>query len=134
MKLFNLLVILFAVLFSSHCLARGTDFQNYVYDDQGNPLFVKVYVPASKMELWKSSDKINLLSAEGQKIQILRRIVQEDGRGGFLVVPIKKKRSKDDDDEESTWECPYCLTVNPSNRHACSNPECPLYRKGGRDW
>lgn len=67
--------------------------------------------------------------------QILNKISQNDQRGTYLVVPIKQKKSKnDDDDDVSTWECPYCGTINLASNNTCSNESCPLYRKKGRNW
>jgi len=53
-----------------------------------------------------------------------------------LYDTVKKKKGKDadDDKDESNWECPYCGTDNPATRNTCSNRECPLYRRAGRDW
>jgi hypothetical protein len=105
--------------------------KNYVYDDEGNPLFVKVYLRNPKAER-RNQNKKHFFSKEND-MQILNLMMQEDLRGNFIAIPIKKKKN-DDDEDESNWGCPYCHTINPSSRNSCSNKDCPLYRKGWRDW
>lgn len=129
------------VVFTVFCTARVSSAEidtfnpkNYVYDDEGNPLFVKVYLKARAESLSQSGRAVSIPSQEND-IQILKLMMQEDQRGSFLVIPIKKKKSNDDEDkDESNWECPYCHKINPASRNSCSNPECPLNRKAWKDW
>ncbi len=86
--------------------------KNYVYDDEGNALFVKVYLQKN-------------LSTH--RYPFVNSMVQDDQRGSYLAVPLKKKKSSDDDDE-STWECPYCGTINPSSSNTCQKKGCVLHR------
>ncbi len=105
--------------------------KNYVYDEEGNPLFVKVYLGSANQH---RNEKV--LSSPANGLVILKRMAQEDKEGSFIAVPIykKKKNNEDENDDESNWECPYCYTINPASRNTCKNPDCPLHRKGGRDW
>lgn len=101
----------------------------YLYNEEGYPLFVKVYVEPSLQSIHSDS------SSRGEgKAQFLTLMTQNDRDGAFIVVPIKKKKSRNDDEEEDTWQCPYCDTINEASRNTCKNPECILYRKPGRDW
>lgn len=99
--------------------------KNYVYDDEGNPVFVKIYIPfEDHQENVCAAKACHMLQAQ-----------QRDKSGSYIVVPIrKKKKSEEDDDDENTWECPYCGIVNPASRNVCSNSDCVLYRKWPRDW
>lgn len=104
--------------------------KNYVYDDEGNPLFVKIYIESVLTEKKSSSP-----SALEQKLHFLSSMMQNDSIGNFLAVPIEKKKKKqDNDDEESTWTCPFCGTETPARKSACSNKDCILYRTPPRDW
>ncbi len=103
--------------------------KNYVYNNEGEPLFVKVYIESSNRNINADS-----LSLQKEGLHILNLMMQEDRKGSFLVIPIKKKKSKSDDDDESTWICPYCDTENEASRNTCQNPQCVLHRKAGRDW
>lgn len=87
--------------------------KNYLYDEEGNCSFVKVYI-----------DKID--SRHGFDC-----LAQRDGRGSFLAIPIQRFLSKE---KPKGWDCPYCGRRNPAERNTCSNPDCVLYRKPPRDW
>lgn len=97
--------------------------KNYVYDDEGNPLFVKIYVDSQKLEMFHAQ--------KNGSANVTHFVNLNDAAGTYLIVPIHKKKRPDDDD---SWTCPYCGTENPAYRNTCSNPSCVLYRKGGRDW
>lgn len=97
-------------------------YKNYIYDSDGVRLFVKVYV-----------EDTELLSHSRQESKTLLKFLQRDNRGSFLPVPITKKRNANDD-QEDYWICPICGIKNPESAQFCTNSECPLYRKGWRDW
>jgi hypothetical protein len=90
--------------------------KNYVYDHCGTVMFVKVYIHDIDSSIPNS---------------FLLNFTQEDETGHFFAIPVKKKRS---DEEEDKWICPYCGTDNPASKNTCTNFNCPLYRKKGRDW
>lgn len=132
-KIYALAAIL--IFFCSiHVSASGVDDfnpKNYVYDDNGTPLFVKVYIKAPKTGFSQQSESASLLvSSQNADMRILNSIVQDDQRGSFIVIPIKKKKYQVDDEErnESVWECPYCGTINESFRNTCKKKGCVLYR------
>ena len=133
--LFQLMAMftLFSSIYSSADYIEDLDLsiKNYVYDDEGNPAFIKIYIEPSKAELLSSNRNFY---QQNRLERILNKMSQKDQRGTYFVVPIKKKKSKNDDDDTSTWECPYCGTINPASNNTCSNESCPLYRKKGRDW
>lgn len=110
-------ISLMLMLFTFGAIHASNDYlmQNYVYDNEGNPLFVKVYLQK------------NLSS---NRHPFVNSMIQDDHRGSFLAVPLKKKKSNDDDDDkdESTWECPYCGAINPASRNTCQTKGCVLHR------
>ncbi len=101
---------------------HGVNPEDYIYNCEGTPLFVKVYVEKQVLQNRGSSSFLKLL--------------QEDRNGSFLAVPIKKKQKDKNEDEENedTWICPICNTKNPEYATFCRNTACPLYRNGLRDW
>jgi|GEM_PF-5858408 len=128
-RVFYPLIALFIFFSSIHASANEIDdfnVKNYIYDDEGNAVFVKVYIKFSNQD-WSNSS-----SQQDNLPHLLNRMTQDDQRGSYLVVPIKKKKYKDedddDDDDESVWECPYCYTINESYRNTCKNKKCVLYR------
>jgi hypothetical protein len=137
---YSLIAVLtfFSSIYVSANEIEGFDLKNYVYDDEGNPVFIKVYIKSIKPLKTKFSnqDWNDLPLQQDSWQQLMNQVSQEDQRGTYLIIPIKKKKGKDadDDKDESNWECPYCGTDNPATRNTCSNRECPLYRRAGRDW
>lgn len=113
--------------------------ENYVYDNYGNPLFVKVYVTRCDEDA-SNSNKPSPALKFIKKNRFFSQMLQKDRHGRFLAVPLQKKKNKnkdeDDDDpyQERGWVCPYCDTYNDQSRNVCSNKNCPLYRRPGRDW
>jgi hypothetical protein len=135
MRFFSLLVSVFIFFSSTYASAdRNNDFnlKNYVYDDEGVPLFIKLYIKASKTESSDRNKSVVPLFLAEESVQILNLMMQEDQLGSFLAIPIKKKKEKEDD--ESTWECPICGRTNPASRSTCQYSDCPLNRKGIREW
>ena len=132
-KCFCFLMLILAYFSSVQASTGGWDGyvnpKSYIYDDEGNPVFVKVYVESSKCHRNADSPRLS------EKEQILNLMIQEDKAGSFWAIPIKKKKSKEkeDDTEESTWECPMCGRTNPASRNTCQYSDCPLNRKGIRE-
>ncbi len=112
--------------------------KNYIYDDNGNPVFVKVYIDHLKPQ--SSDQNLEGISCAVQNtgLQTLNLMTQYDERGSYLAIPIKSKKKKNNDDDEDDkkekyWKCPYCGTENPPERNTCSNSNCVLHRKGVRE-
>jgi hypothetical protein len=128
-KFLSVLAILCVSFFFSNQAVAGMRYdinpENYIYNHEGTPLFVKVYV-----------GKNALFIHQGKESLFLLKLMQKDRNGSFLPVPISKKHKpkKEDDEEEDTWVCPYCETVNSASAGSCTNPDCVLYRTGGRNW
>ncbi len=135
-RIFYSLITMFIFLSSIHASANEIDdfdFKNYVYDDEGTPVFIKIYIKSPKTESSNENKSGTPLFQEQDDLQqILSRMAQDDQRGSYIVVPItKKKKIKDDDDEdkdESTWECPYCGQINRASSDYCERRGCVLYR------
>lgn len=127
-RFFILITLLFSALCSNFASASEFDPKNYVYNDEGSPLFVKVYIEIPKISYRETSVEAFDLQ---KKIKPFFNLMQNDDRGSFIVIPIKTAKDRDEDDY---WECPLCGTENPATRNTCTNPDCPLYRKKGRDW
>jgi hypothetical protein len=128
-KYFSFLILMcacFCMSFEAIGLTNEFDSKNYVYDDEGNPRFVKVYLNNQTCDT--SNQKRENSSSTLQEIGnlFINLFIQEDPRGVFIAIPIRN-RDRDDDDY---WQCPYCDTINPASRNSCRNPCCPLYRKG----
>lgn len=135
-RIFYSLITMFIFFSSIHASANGIDdfdLKNYVYDDEGAPVFIKIYIESPKTESSNRNKSTNRLFPQHNDFQqILNRITQEDQRGSYIVVPItKKKKIKEDDDDdkdESTWQCPYCNRVNKASSNYCETPGCVLHR------
>ncbi len=110
--------------------------ENYVYDNHGNPIFVKVYV-----SLYEEDDHVNAKNSSLalqfiKKNHFFSQMLQKDHRGKFLAVPLQKKKSKDKDKDEyeddpyqeKGWICPYCDHYNKNKHNTCQNKKCVLYR------
>jgi len=126
-KIFYPLIALFIFFGSVQASANRIDdfnFKNYIYDDDGNPVFIKIYIKSSTEIL--EQNKANTLPLQ----QLINRMAQDDQRGSYIVIPIKKKKHKeeDDDKDESTWECPYCGRTNKASSHYCETKDCVLHR------
>jgi hypothetical protein len=131
-RIFYPLVTVFIFFSSIYASANRIDdfnLKNYVYDDEGNPVFVKVYIKSPKAK-FSDQDWSDSFSQQDSLPHLLNLMTQDDQGGSYLVVPIKKKKDKDDDDDkdESVWECPYCGTINESFRNTCKKKGCVLYR------
>jgi hypothetical protein len=88
--------------------------KNYVYDYEGAPLFVKIYLGDQNFESEYPQRKRTPHSSIEKELQFFTSMMQTDSQGSFLAVPIQKKKKKDTDNDESTWVCPYCDTENPA--------------------
>src|SRR5512135_2812216 len=101
-RFFYPLITLFIFFCSIHASADRIDNfnpKNYVYDDNGTPIFIKIYIDSPKVDrLHQNESSAPLFSLPGGDMQILNLMTQNDQRGSFIVIPIKKKKSKDDDD------------------------------------
>lgn len=126
----------FGVSYSFSAEAKSFDVKNYVYDDEGNPLFIKVYCKCCGEKSSHSHKKSGLPSSQENKLGILSKMLQKDQKGSFLVIPIKKKKKNKDDDNpfEKYWECPYCQTLNPVYQAYCSNKNCTIYEEPWKGW
>ena len=94
--------------------------QSYLYDDQGEATFIKIYIdPPTPRNKRRTS------SLQASLQQILNRMAQEDPTGRYIVVPLKKKKGKDKD--ESVWECPYCGKSNHAFENRCTKKSCSLH-------
>lgn len=116
-RLFSIMMFLIAFICLS-CVSADEhedDYnpQNYLYDEEGEHSFIKVYI-----------DKLD-------SKHIFHRLAQTDKRGSFLAIPLQKIHSKEKPDE---WRCPYCGLDNPVSTNTCLNKECTLYRTKPRDW
>lgn len=126
---------LFALVFSlvtNLAFAHNADCfnpKNYVYDEEGKALFVKVYVDLQKTSFRDSRET----SSAETEYHFLKMVTQVDCLGSFIAIPIRKKHNNKDGDDD-IWVCPYCGTENPASQNTCLNKDCPLYRKKGRDW
>ena len=129
-RFFYPLITMFIFFGSIHASTdRTPDFnlKNYVYDDEGVPVFIKIYIKSPKTgSLDQNQDGVQ---------QVLNRIGHEDERGSYIVVPIKrhkKEKDKDEDDadgyDESWWKCPYCGRKNDANSNYCGTKDCVLHR------
>lgn len=127
-RLFYVWVAAFAFCSSGHIWANDVEHlstKNYVYDDEGNPVFIKIYIKASKnVSSSQRNRTLPSLLEEDKKFWAL--MTQKDDRGTYIVIPIKKKKSSSDD--ESTWECPYCHRENPASSNFCKTKGCVLHR------
>ncbi|MGC1877931.1 MAG: hypothetical protein WA347_03265 [Rhabdochlamydiaceae bacterium] len=139
-RFFYPLITVFIFFCSICALANGTDdfnLKNYVYDEEGNPVFIKIYIETSKTESsHRSKNASSFFPLQNEAgLQISNPMMQDDQRGSYIVIPIKKKKNKNDDDdqEESTWTCPICGRDNPASRNTCQYGDCPLHRKGIRE-
>jgi len=123
--------ILFSTIYAYTNEIHNFNPKNYVYDDEGNPVFIKIYIQSSTVNS-PNQNKGRTHQEQDDLIQILNRMTQHDQRGGYVVVPIKKKKSHDDDDDddkdESTWECPYCHRTNKASDNYCQTKDCVLHR------
>jgi hypothetical protein len=131
-RLVMLLIVLNSVPVSADSYGNFNP-KNYVYDDEGSPVFVRVYVNDSTTESSNRNRKAASLFLKEEGAQILDLMLQEDQKGSFLAIPLKKKKQKDDNEDESTWECPMCGRENPAYRNTCQFSDCPLNRKGIRE-
>ena len=118
------MLALFSVFYTHFISANEFNPKNYIYNDEGCPLFVKVYKNISN----ETSVEARAID---EKKHSLYNFIQKDNGRSFIAIPIKRNTDSGEDDY---WECPYCETKNPASRNTCSNPDCPLYRKKGRDW
>ena len=133
-RIFYSLITVLIFFSSIHSSANGIDdfnLKNYVYDHEGVPVFIKIYIDSPK-EKSSNHNKSSAPSQLDSLEQILNRMAQNDLRGTYIAVPIaKKKNKKDNDDEdkdESTWECPYCGRTNKASSNYCETPGCVLHR------
>lgn len=130
MRFLAALVMFLSSFCSNFISAHECDPKNYVYDDEGHPLFVKVYLETTKDNLFDSKKTAYAFSSK-ENANFIFTLMQKDSGGSFIAVPIRKKTDSDDDDY---WQCPYCGAENSASRNTCSNPDCLLYRKKGRNW
>ncbi len=94
--------------------------QSYLYDNEGEPRFIKIYIDSPTPR-----NKRRTTSLQAGLQQILNRMAQEDPTGRYIVVPLKKKKGKDTD--ESVWECPYCGKSNHAFENRCTKKSCSLH-------
>src|SRR5580700_12017309 len=69
--------------------------KNYVYDDEGNPLFIKIYTKSLDIE-FSQAEQFSF-SSSGTESHLLSSMIQIDTLGSFLPVPIQKKKKSSDD-------------------------------------
>lgn len=130
-RIFYLSMVMLMFFTSIYSFAGLEDFnvKNYLYDDKGNPVFIKIYISKE----FSNQDLTDTQHFDFH--QLLNRMSQEDQTGTYVIIPIKKKKKQQDaDEEEDGWVCPYCNTYNEASRNCCKNPDCVLYRKGNRNW
>src|SRR2546427_10533588 len=73
--------------------------KNYIFDDEGNAQFVKVYIESSGEMYSNNAGSASSSSKQDGFYPILKRMSQNDQRGRYIVVPIKNRRARDDDDD-----------------------------------
>lgn len=131
-KIFYPLITVFIFFSSIHASAGIDDFnsKNYVYDDEGNPIFIKIYIESHKEKCSNRNNSGTHFFPQQDGLQLtLNRMTQDDQRGSYIVIPIKRKKDNDDDDkDESTWECPYCHRENKASSNRCGTKGCVLNR------
>ncbi len=120
-KLLFALCLFFAL--NAYC---EVNVSNYLYDHDGNPSFVKVY-----LNEW---DESNIGKNEGflavNKVVRARfhLLLQKDGKGSYMAIPLQKKgKDKDKDkDEDDYWICPHCGRKNKETDNYCRTWGCPF--------
>lgn len=140
-RVFALFIVLFSGSCSNFISANEFNPKNYVYNDEGYPLFVKIYVEGPENSPSHAEKAVYAPPLKEKTISFFN-LMQKDDRGSFIVIPIKNKKKKSDEEEkeedydhdEKYWKCPYCDTENPASRNSCQNKKCCLHRKTGRDW
>ncbi len=91
MKIKLLTILIFAL--------SGLNADNFLYDNLGNPVFLKLYLDS------KSPSKA-----------LIEYPILIDHKGSFYAVMIKFNH----------WICPFCGTLNPKNQDNCISKNCPL--------
>lgn len=71
---------------------------NFLYDQLGNPVFLKLYVNSKSHPT------------------LIEYPILVDHKGSFYAVMIKFDH----------WICPFCGTLNPKNQDTCFSKNCPL--------
>jgi hypothetical protein len=138
-RFFYSLIALFISFCSIHASTNETENfnpKNYIYDDNGHPIFIKIYIETLKTSSSGENEYAVSHSLQKGGLQMLNLMTQNDHRGGYIAIPIKKKnknKNDDDDKDENVWICPICERENPAYRNTCQWTDCPLNRKGMRE-
>src|SRR5579872_7119646 len=109
-------------IFNAHCDVDTTD---YLYDDEGCPSFVKVYLNEEIENDFYEDEEF--LTANKVILSTFRMLMQRDRKGSYLAIPLQKKgKDKDKDkDEEDYWTCPHCGRKNRATDNNCKTWGCP---------
>jgi hypothetical protein len=78
-RIFYPLIAVFVFFGSIHASANMIDefnLKNYVYDDEGNPVFIKIYIEASKKS--SNQNKVSSFPLQDGVQQIINRMIQDD--------------------------------------------------------